>query len=62
MAVCLLRLENFNPARLDLIGRYETRLWKQLAQTVYVLETIRRPPPARNRNYLGPIRAGQFSA
>jgi hypothetical protein len=40
MAVCFLRLENFNPARFDLIGRYETRLWKQLAQTMLLMDSI----------------------
>jgi hypothetical protein len=48
MAVCYLRLENFNPAKLDLIGRYETRLWRQLAQTLVLLHSIRlRPSPIR---------------
>jgi hypothetical protein len=42
MAVCLLRLENFNPNKLDLIGRYETRLWRQLAQTIVLIESLSR--------------------
>jgi hypothetical protein len=63
MAVCFLRLENFNPATLELIGRYETRLWRQLAQTILILESMRRTsPPYRGRYQLPPIRAGQFSA
>ena len=62
MAICFLRLENFNPTRLDLIGRYETRLWKQLAQTMLVLESIRREAPfSRRRRILTPIRMPQFS-
>jgi hypothetical protein len=42
MAVCFLRLENFNPAKLDLIGRYETRLWRQLAQTILLIDSGKR--------------------
>ena len=47
LAVCLLRLENFNPGKLELIGRYETRLWRQLAQTVLVLDSLGRFPAKR---------------
>jgi len=62
MAVCFLRLENFNSGKLELIGRYETRLWRQLAQTILILESMRRPPPrSRGRHQLAP-RANQFSA
>ena len=41
-AACFLRLENFNPAKLDLIGRYETRLWRQLAQTILLIDSVKR--------------------
>lgn len=41
MAVCFLRLENFNPAKLDLIGRYETRLWRQLAQAILLVDSVK---------------------
>ena len=41
-ATCFLRLENFNPAKLDLIGRYETRLWRQLAQTILLIDSAKR--------------------
>jgi hypothetical protein len=63
MAVCFLRLENFNPARLDLIGRYETRLWKQLAQTVLILRSARRTSPIsyRNRREVSSMGARDFS-
>ena len=44
LAISFLRLENHNPAMLDLIGRYETRLWRQLAQTVVIIEAMRRGP------------------
>lgn len=40
LAVAFLRLENHNPGKLDLVGRYETRLWRQLAQTVAILESL----------------------
>ena len=40
LAVCFLRLENFNPGKLALVGRYETRLWRQLVQTILVLHSM----------------------
>ncbi len=62
MAVCFLRLENFNAGKLELIGRYETRLWRQLAQTVLILESMQRTPLRIGRHQLGSIRASQLSA
>jgi len=63
LAVCFLRLENFNSGMLELAGRYETRLWRQLAQTILILDSTRRPPPlSKSRRQLEPIRASQFSA
>lgn len=47
LAICFLRLENFNHGKLELIGRYETRLWRQLAQTILILDAMRRPSPLR---------------
>jgi hypothetical protein len=44
-AVCFLRLENFNPAKLELIGRYETRLWRQLAQTILLFDCVKSGKP-----------------
>jgi hypothetical protein len=44
-AQCLLRLSNLDSTLLDRMGRYETRLWRQAAQTIWVLEAMRRPPP-----------------
>ena len=49
LAVCFLRLENFDSGKLELIGRYETRLWRQLAQTIYVLDSLGRFPASRHR-------------
>jgi hypothetical protein len=44
-AQCFLRLSNLDPTLLDHVGRYETRLWGQAAQTIWTLEAMRRPPP-----------------
>ena len=30
---------------LDRIGRYEARLWRQAAQTIWTLDAMRKPPP-----------------
>jgi hypothetical protein len=49
IAQCFLRLSNLDPALLDRVGRYETRLWRQAAQTIWTLDAIRRPPPAPTR-------------
>jgi hypothetical protein len=48
-AQCFLRLSNLDPTLLDRVGSYETRLWRQAAQTIWTLEEIRRPPPAPTR-------------
>jgi hypothetical protein len=62
LAVVFLRLGNFNSGMLELVGRYETRLWRQLAQTILILESIRpASPDYRTRRQLGSIRASQFS-
>jgi hypothetical protein len=49
LAQCFLRLSNLDPTLLDRVGSYETRLWRQAAQTIWTLEEIRRPPPAPTR-------------
>jgi hypothetical protein len=49
LAQCFLRLSNLDPTLLDRVGIYETRLWRQAAQTIWTLEEIRRPPPAPTR-------------
>jgi hypothetical protein len=48
-AQCFLRLSNLNPTLLDRAGSYESRLWRQAAQTIWTLDAMRRPPsvPAR---------------
>jgi len=44
-AQCFLCLSNIDSTLLDRVGRYETRLWRQAAQTIWILEAMRRPPP-----------------
>jgi hypothetical protein len=52
-----LRLSNLDPTLLDRVGSYETRLWRQAAQTIWTLEEIRRPPPApTGRRFRKPAR------
>jgi hypothetical protein len=49
IAQCFLRLSNLDPTLLDRVGSYEARLWRQAAQTMWTLDTIRRPSPAPTR-------------
>src|SRR5262249_49858962 len=35
IAQCFLRLSNLDPTLLDRVGRYEARLWRQVAQTIW---------------------------
>src|SRR5262245_39928144 len=58
MAQCFLRLSNLDPTLLDRVGSYETRLWRQAAQTIWTLEAMRQPPPPmrqRLRNRVAPF-------
>src|SRR5262249_23177213 len=45
VAQCFLRLSHLDPTLLDHVGSYEARLWRQVAQTIWALEAMRRPPP-----------------
>ena len=50
IAQCFLHLSHSDPTSLDRVGCYETRLWRQAAQTIWILEVMRRPqPPVRQR-------------
>jgi hypothetical protein len=49
IAQCFLRLSNFDSTLLDRVGSYESRLWRQAAQTIWTLDAMRRPPPAPTR-------------
>jgi hypothetical protein len=62
LAFCFLRLENFNTGKLELIGRYETRLWRQLAQTIIILDSMRRRVPPRHGRREQALKANRFSA
>jgi len=42
LARCFLRLSNFNDGAFDRIGRYEAALWRQTAQVLFALTSIRR--------------------
>ncbi len=42
LALCFLRLGNFTNGILELIGRYETRLWRQVAQIILLLASARK--------------------
>jgi hypothetical protein len=58
LAQCFLRLSNLDPTLLDRVGNYETRLWRQAAQTIWTLEAMRQPPPPlrqRLRNRIAPF-------
>jgi hypothetical protein len=58
IAQCFLRLSNLDPTLLDRVGSYETRLWRQAAQTIWTLEAMRQPPPPmrqRLRNRAAPF-------
>ena len=49
IAQCFLRLSNLDPTLLDCVGRYEARLWRQAAQTIWTLHAMRRPQPTPTR-------------
>jgi hypothetical protein len=49
LAQCFLRLSNLDPTLFDRVGSYEARLWRQAAQTIWMLDAMRRPPPAPTR-------------
>ena len=47
-----LHLSNLDPNLFDRVGRYEARLWRQAAQTIWTLDALRRPPPTTARRSL----------
>src|SRR5262245_30152882 len=49
IAQCFLRLSNLDPNPLDTVGRYEARLWRQAAQTLWTFDAMKRPLPAQTR-------------
>ena len=48
-AQCVLRLVNLDPTLLDRVGSYESRLWREAAQTIWTLDAMRQPSPAPTR-------------
>jgi hypothetical protein len=58
IAQCFLHLCHLDPTLLDRVSAYETRLWRQAAQTIWTLEAMRQPPPPmrqRLRNRVAPF-------
>jgi hypothetical protein len=49
IAEYFLRLSRLDPTLLDRAGAYEMRLWRQAAQAIWILDAMRRPPPAAAR-------------
>jgi hypothetical protein len=43
LTCCFLRLSNVDNGAFERLGRYNAALWKQTAQTLFLLQTIRRP-------------------
>ncbi len=50
LAVCFLRLGNLNNGFIEMIGRYETRLWRQVAQIFFMLNSVRKTPAYPNND------------
>jgi hypothetical protein len=44
LTCCFLRLSNVDNGAFERLGRYNAVLWKQTAQTLFLLQTVRRPP------------------
>jgi hypothetical protein len=43
LTCCFLRLSNVDNGAFERLGRYNAALWKQAAQTLFLLQTVRRP-------------------
>jgi hypothetical protein len=43
LTCCFLRLSNVDNGAFERLGRYNATLWKQTAQTLFLLQTVRRP-------------------
>jgi hypothetical protein len=43
LTCCFLRLSNLDNGAFERLGRYNAALWKQTAQTLFLLQTVRRP-------------------
>jgi hypothetical protein len=49
MAQSFLRLAKLDPSLLEHTGAHEARLWRQAAQTILLLDALRRPPSVDSR-------------
>jgi hypothetical protein len=56
LTCCFLRLSNVDNGAFDRLGRYNAALWKQTAQTLFLLHTIRRPRASRHLS----LRSGPY--
>jgi hypothetical protein len=43
LTCCFIRLNNVGNGAFERLGRYNAALWKQTAQTLFLLQTVRRP-------------------
>jgi hypothetical protein len=56
IAQYFIRLANLDPSLLERAGAYEARLWRQAAQTIWILDAMRKPAPqTRPRFHRAPI-------
>ena len=49
IAQYFLHLAKLDPSLLERAGAHEARLWRQAAQAIWMLDALRRPPPADSR-------------
>jgi hypothetical protein len=56
MAQCFLRLFNLDATLLERVGAYEAMLWRQAAQTIWILDAMRRPAPQTRARFRKPSR------
>ena len=49
LAQSFLHLAKLDPSWLERAGAHEARLWRQAAQAIWILDALRRPPPADSR-------------
>jgi hypothetical protein len=62
IAQCFLRLSKIDPTLIDRVGNYEARLWGQAAQMIWILDAMRRPPPASTRRpFRKPVALSYFA-
>jgi hypothetical protein len=57
LARCYLRLAHLPNCVLDRLNRYEVALWRQVAQTLFTLDTLERRKPQERRPYFTPMDA-----